>query len=195
MFATVSIPYEAFADLPPVEFKHLVALCRYANKAGVCTASLVQIAADTQTSKTSASRITARLVERGCIERHRAAGNQRYVYTIAKRFLPVWPSQFEVPDVEPAPPDEVPKTEPEVPQRGTQQVSLLSKKKEGLSIEDKARLRWWRRNRTWPVHAGPPPSDPDCWIPERLLEPGDRDTGLDVPPPRVAQGRWFPRTQ
>jgi hypothetical protein len=192
VFATVSIIWDAFADLSGAEFKLMAAICRYTNRVGECSPSLRQLSLDTRSSKTATSRGMAALEERGCITRSRPRNGERYVYTIAQRFLPVWPSQIiteetvpmseppTVPISEPSP-KTVPISERTVPQRGTQQVSLLSKKLKDARArelrtarneeENQRRARdwvktgFWLRDGTW----GPRPDQPGCTLPPNLL--------------------------
>ena len=71
MFAIVAVNFEAFQDLPPPEFKLLVALLRYANRAGGCCPSLSQLAGDIRASAPTVSRYLDKLEARGCFTRER----------------------------------------------------------------------------------------------------------------------------
>lgn len=90
MFAIVAVNFEAFQDLPPPEFKLMVALVRYANRVGGCCPSLTQLARDVMASVPTVSRYLDKLEDRGCFARERRPGG-RYFYTLTERFRPRWP--------------------------------------------------------------------------------------------------------
>jgi hypothetical protein len=96
LFQIVALPFDALQDLPPLEFKLMTAVLRYVNRAGECWPVLRQLAADIGKSEATVCRAMKRLAEDFDVFTERSrAGNGRYFYRIAERFLPRWPRRNE----------------------------------------------------------------------------------------------------
>lgn len=171
MFSTVSLPYDALQDLPPLEFKLMAALLRYANKAGECWPVLRQLAVDIGKSEATVCRTMQRLAERGCFDIRRRPGNGRYFYRIASKFLPRWPKKSRLASMQDG-----------LAQAAREEANLTKQAKKDartrarpgpVSAQDasqwRARLAGWVKSGFWPVMAGPKPDEPGCDVPPQLL--------------------------
>jgi hypothetical protein len=169
MFAIVATPFTALQDLPAPEFKLMVAVLRYVNRLGECWPALRQLAADIQKSEATASRMMARLAARGCFDKRERAGNGRYFYQVAARFLPRWPGKApRLTDMQDGPAQRArQEAKPSKHERGFDNF--------GVSGEDwPVRMRGWRhpqpgRQPFWLASWGARPGEAGCRVPVELL--------------------------
>jgi len=132
-------------------------------------------------SLSTASRLYARL-EGIAFSRQRNPLTKRYHYTLFPAFRPSWKPKEPAP--EPAPDSAVAPVQVHVAQRATQEVSLIKNEerrararvREPDSEAGKWRhkVRWWLRNpkakMAWLPNDGPPPDQPDTWVPQIVLD-------------------------
>ena len=168
MFAIVALPYDSLKDLPPLEFKLMAALLRYANKAGECWPTLRQLAVDIGKSEATVCRAMRRLADDyGCFTERTRRGNGRYRYRIAERFLPRWPSQSS--DCTTVQDGLAPSARQEAkPVKQTRDsLARFAKIDEGLprATDWEPRLRGWLKRGFWLPAWGPRPNEPGCWAP------------------------------
>jgi hypothetical protein len=162
MFATVAVPFDALQPLPPLEFKVMTALLRYADRAGRCWPALRQLAVDVGKSEATVCRAMKRLADDwGCFDERSRAGNGRYRYRIAARFLPRWP---RVQDglAQPARQEALPRK-----QLDSWRFAKFEKVEEGLPapVEWGPRLRSYRKSGFWLEVWGPRPGEAGCFAP------------------------------
>ena len=177
LFQIVALPYEALQDLPPLEFKVMTAALRYVNRAGECWPTLRQLAADVRKSEATICRVMQRLAEQysAFAERTRA-GNGRYRYKIAARFLPRWPGKRQPPD------PSCTTMQDGLAQAARHKAEPVKQAREGRfaksgigqdglprPVDWAPRLRSWAKSRFWLPNWGPTPTEPGCWVPRELL--------------------------
>ncbi len=168
-FATVAVPFDAYAALPTPQHRWLLmCLARYADRDGRCWPSMRQLAADARMSKSSVQRYLADLSQLGIFSRVRRPGG-RYSYVLTETFRPQWKTPT------------VPKPGRGVPQHGTEEARVI--KHYDLAPWEN-RLRSWRQSRFWLPFWGPKPDEPGCWAPEISREtsaiPINAINGLDA---------------
>ena len=184
MFQIVALPFDALQALPPLEFKLMAALLRYANKAGECWPVLRQLAADIGKSEATVCRAMQRLANtfNAFTERCRP-GNGRYRYKIAERFLPRWPGRKPPPD------PSCMVVQDGLAQAASQEANPAKQAREarprdrlgfagktaGLPLDPASQWRkriesWWRSGcKFWLAEWGDRPGQPGCLADPRLI--------------------------
>jgi len=172
MFATVAVPFDALQPLPPLEFKVMTALLRYVDRQGRCWPALRQLAVDVGKSEATVCRAMKRLDARGVFDERTRAGNGRYRYRIAERFLPRWPDKRQLGSGHSGVQDRL--------AEGVRQEALPRKQVEGwrfarvgkveadlpAPVDWGPRLRSYRKSGFWLTGQwGPRPGEPGCWAP------------------------------
>ncbi len=169
-FATVAVPFDAYAALPSPQHRWLMmCLARYADRDGRCWPSMRQIAADARMSLASVCRYLASMSEIGVFHRQRRRGGGRYVYVLADHYRPAWGGR--VPPLS-GRDGRVPTRQRRVPEGETRQANPQSKVEKSAdfighddSLKWEARLRGWHKRRMWLPFWGPKPNEPGCWVP------------------------------
>jgi len=164
MFAIVAVPFDALQHLPPLEFKVMTALLRYADRQGRCWPALRQLAVDVGKSEATVCRAMKRLDAQGCFDERTRPGNGRYRYRIAQRFLPRWPSHAGVQDrlAQAARQEALP-----TKQLDSWRFAKVGKVEAGLPapVDWGPRLRSYRKSGFWLAVWGPRPGEAGCFAP------------------------------
>jgi len=162
-FSIACIDFDAARHLQPGPYKLYTALARYADKAGECFPLYRQLGEDVGVSIATISRWMAALDAAGVFIRKRLAGGGRYLYTLAEAFRPQLP---------------VSKMKNRFSQREKQEANPAKHSRNSIRYEGElpderakwpARMRWWRKDGSWPLDAGPKPGEPNCQVPPELL--------------------------
>lgn len=164
MLSYVPYTFDLYAPIPRYLHASAARMVSIARRDGVCWWSVRTFARLVGISKSTASRHLAMLTRAGFAfaTRRRAGGG--YEYTVSQRFLP----RGAVSHGRAKP---VPRREPK---------EYLAKNKGNLHAIREAelpnerstwgpRLRWWRRDGSWPLDAGPKPGEAGCRVPPGLL--------------------------
>jgi hypothetical protein len=183
VFKIIAVPFDAFQDLPPLEFKVMAAALRYVNRAGECWPTLRQLAADVRKSEATVCRVMQRLAgQYGAFTERKRAGNGRYHYRIAARFLPRWPGKRQpearlaaVQDgLAHAASQEANPIKQDSKARERARYAWQSGKQEGLPPDPadqwRMRIRSWLESRFWLPAWGDTPDRPGCMAPARIIK-------------------------
>jgi hypothetical protein len=182
LFQIVALPYAALQDLPPLEFKLMAAVLRYANKAGECWPALRQLAADIGKSEATVCRAMRRLAQEfHCFAERTRPGNGRYRYKIAERFLPRWPgkqppksSSCSIVQDGLAQPARQEANPPKQAREARERARFAKPRLSYGEIPDERarwepRLRSWRQSKFWLPLWGPKPDEAGCFAPVSLM--------------------------
>jgi hypothetical protein len=163
MFSILALPLNEYRDLPPNLFRLMTELASYTNRAGQCCPTMEQLAAGIRVSIATISRWAKALAKDYGLKRERGP-NGRYHYTLPERFRPRWPGFSS--------------KHAGFSQRGTQEAKPKHKIRFGTQeageMPDErhkwpSRMRWLKRNGSWPADAGPRPGEPGCRVPPQYL--------------------------
>ena len=180
MFSIIALPYDALQHLPAREFKTLVAVLRWVDRAGRCFPSLAQIAHAVGVSESTACRSMQCLDAAGVFDERTRAGNGRYRYQVNARYLPRWPGKAS-PSAS---------LQDRLPQPARQESKLIKESRDAQARFAKsrvsftempderakwdARLRGWQTKRFWLPLWGPKPTETGCYAPLAALQPPQR---------------------
>jgi len=155
-----------YRTLPRHTRDSAAAMVSFANRAGTCWFSVRTFARVVGVSPATAGRHLAELTKPvyEFASRRRAPDNAGFEYTINARWLARGAvSHGRAPGVSRARTKEY-----AVKNKG----KFAFEKEVGLPDERAkwpARMRWWRRDGSWPFDAGPKPGEPGCRVPPELL--------------------------
>jgi hypothetical protein len=166
MLSFVPYTFDLYASLPRYARDSAARMVSFARRDGVCWFSVRTFARIARLSKSTASRHLALLSRPalGFATRCWDAEEGGYLYTISQRFLPRGAVSHG--------------RAPGVPRAGTKNKVVKNKGKfafeRDADLPDESakwapRLRWWRRDGSWPVDAGPKPGEAGCRVPPELL--------------------------
>jgi hypothetical protein len=166
MLAYVPYTFDLYAPMPRYLHASAARMVSFANRAGVCWFSVRTFARVVGVSPATAGRHLALLTQPiyGFASRRRAADGSGFEYTIAQKFLARGAVSHG--------------RAPGVSRAHTKNIAVKNKGNfafgKEVELPDEranwpARMRWWRRDGSWPIDAGPKPGEAGCQVPRELL--------------------------